>query len=189
MELPPVGVIPARGCVPPDVRFDLFCRMAEKAGAVTSRIDTENDVPMAVAAYLESLELPLRLTVAPVLEPLAWSEARLSATFGVPSPEDKVGMTLAAFGVAESGTLVMESGPATPSTLNFLPDIHIVILRIENLVGAFEDVWSRRRTFRRPMPRTLTMITGPSRTGDIDLTLIRGAHGPRVLHIMIVGSM
>lgn len=164
--------------------------MAEKAGAITSQIDSEKDIPMAVAASLASLELPLRLVAAPALEPLAWRDAaQLSITFGVPSSEDKVGVALAAFGVAESGTVVMESGPATPSTLNFLPDIHIVILHIENLVGVFEDVWSRRRASNRPMPRTLTMITGPSRTGDVDLTLVRGAHGPRVLHIIIVGNL
>lgn len=189
MAFPPIGILPARGCVPPEACLALFRRMAEKAGALTSQIDSEKDIPMAVAACLAGHVLPLSLVAAPALEPLAWKDAaQLSVTFGVPSPADRVGVALAAYGVAESGTVVMESGSATPNTLNFLPDIHIVILHRDNLVGVFEEVWNRRRTSSRPMPRTLTMITGPSRTGDIDLTLVRGAHGPRVLHILIVGS-
>ncbi len=187
MKNPAVGVVPARGQLASFAeRLELFRRMAEKLFAVVTLLPSGDDIPLAVAAYLESLELPPVLTAAPALDSLAWEAAGLDVRAGVPEPTDRVGITQARFGVAETGTLVMESGPATPSTLNFLPDIHIVVLHADTLVGTFEEVWAARRTNDQPMPRTLTMITGPSRTGDIDLVLVRGAHGPRALHILVV---
>ncbi len=189
MTQPVVGTVPARGQLPTfDARMALFRRMAEKVAAVVSHLPSIDAVPQATAAYLESLDLPAALTVAPALAALPWDSAGLTTRSGVPDPNDRVGITQARFGVAESGTLIVESGPETPSTLNFLPDIHIVVLRADTLVGTFEEVWKARRDAGQAMPRTLTMITGPSRTGDIDLTLVQGAHGPRVLHIMIAGT-
>ena len=93
-------------------------------------------------------------------------------------------------GVAETGTLVMASGPENPTTLNFLPDNHIVVLQAQDIAGDFESVWARLREARGKgaMPRTLNMITGPSRSADIEQTLLLGAHGPRNLHIVLVGG-
>ena len=83
----------------------------------------------------------------------------------------------------------MISGPETPTTLNFLPDIHIVILRADQIVAAYEDGWDRLRAVRpspKDLPRAVNFITGPSRTGDIEQQIIRGMHGPRRLHIVVV---
>jgi L-lactate dehydrogenase complex protein LldG len=89
--------------------------------------------------------------------------------------------------VAETGTLILTSGPDNPTTLNFLPENHIVILFADDIAGNYEDVWDRlRRMNGSNLPRTVNMITGPSRTGDIEQTIELGAHGPRRLHIMIV---
>ena len=96
---------------------------------------------------------------------------------------------------AETGTLMLTSDTARPSTLNFLPDSHIVILRADQITGAYEEGWKHLRAQGGQgtqgsedgfMPRTVNLVTGPSRTGDIEQTMQLGAHGPRRLHIIIV---
>ena len=92
-------------------------------------------------------------------------------------------------GIAETGTLALVSGPANPTTLNFLPDNHIVVLRKEDVVADYESVFAMLRTAygKGGAPRTLNFVTGPSRSADIEQTLLLGAHGPRRLHIVIAG--
>jgi L-lactate dehydrogenase complex protein LldG len=94
-----------------------------------------------------------------------------------------------AFGaIAESGTLAMVSGAENPSTLNFLPDNHIIVVSAKDIAGDYESVWNRVRFAygKGSMPRTVNWITGPSRSGDIEQTLLLGAHGPRRLHVVVV---
>lgn len=102
--------------------------------------------------------------------------------------EDRVALTPALAGVAETGTLVLESGADKPTALNFLPEHHVVALRASELVASPEDVWDRLREAASggPLPRTVNLITGPSRTGDIELTIHLGAHGPRALHVLLI---
>jgi L-lactate dehydrogenase complex protein LldG len=92
--------------------------------------------------------------------------------------------------VAESGTLALLSGPDNPTTLNFLPDTHIVVVDAGDIVGDYETVWRRlrERYGAGSMPRTVNFVTGPSRSADIEQTIILGAHGPRALHILVVGA-
>ena len=98
-------------------------------------------------------------------------------------------MSHALAGVAESGTLVLTSGVDNPTTLNFLPETHIVALRAEDIAGDYETVWEviRKKYGPGQMPRTVNYITGPSRSADIEQKLLLGAHGPRRLHIIVVG--
>ena len=104
-------------------------------------------------------------------------------------PDDAIGVSHALAGVAESGTLVLASGADNPTTLNFLPETHVVVLAAEDVVGDYETVFAmlRKRYGKAALPRTVNMITGPSRSGDIEQTILLGAHGPRRLHIVIIG--
>ena len=89
--------------------------------------------------------------------------------------------------LAGTGTLLLASGPDHPTTLNFLPETHVVMLRASQIAGPYEDIWDKvRATFGSDLPRTLNFVTGPSRSADIEQTLQLGAHGPRRLHIVIV---
>jgi L-lactate dehydrogenase complex protein LldG len=89
-------------------------------------------------------------------------------------------------GIAETGTLMLPSGPDRPTTVNLLPDTAMVLLRASRLVGAYEDAWDRLRAEQGGMPRNVMLVTGPSRSADIEQTLELGAHGPRRLHILLV---
>jgi L-lactate dehydrogenase complex protein LldG len=112
---------------------------------------------------------------------------------GRAEPDDMVSLTPCFAAVAETGTLMLVSGAQTPTTLNFLPDTHIAVVRADQVVAAYEDGWDRLRaagavpgSSARGLPRVVNFITGPSRTGDIEQRIVLGAHGPRRLHIVLV---
>lgn len=188
----PRGVIPARGQLPDEERIQLFLQQAEKALATIERLPTADLVPEAIAMYLRARNLPAEMKRGDDarLAALPWEKVpQLSIATGPTSGHDLVGVSHAAGGVAESGTLVMVSGPENPSTLNFLPDYHIVVLSAGDITGDYEAAFDRIRAIYGPgvLPRTVNFITGPSRSGDIEQKLLLGAHGPRSLHIVVVG--
>ena len=184
----PRGTIPARGQLDPRGRMDLFEAQAKAVDATVARVSALDEVPAAVADYLRGENLPTSLKMAPDprLDACSWDKApMLQISYGKAEPEDQVTVTGAHAGIAESGTLMLASGPESPTTLNFLPDNHIVILRAGEMVGAYEEAWDRLRATGK-MPRAVNFVTGPSRSGDIEQTLHLGAHGPRRLHIIMV---
>jgi L-lactate dehydrogenase complex protein LldG len=122
------------------------------------------------------------------LRAMAWDATSLEVKRGKSDGHDLNGVSHAFGAVAESGTLVLVSGPENPSTVNFLPDNHIVVLATKDITGDYESVLARVREVygRGAMPRTVNFITGPSRSADIEQTLLLGAHGPRRLHVVLV---
>jgi L-lactate dehydrogenase complex protein LldG len=189
----PQGVIPARGQLPAAGRVDLFCAMAEKLFATVQRIPKHDQVPAAVAEYLRGKNLPasVRMGGDPRLAAMPWRKQRaLEVKQGASDGDDAAGVSHAAGGIAETGTLVMLSGAGNPTTINFLPEHHIVVIDAADIDGDLESAIAKvRKTFGKgKMPRTLNLVSGPSRSGDIEQKLILGAHGPRALHILVVGA-
>ncbi len=185
----PRGPVPAGG---ETELTALFRRKAEAASATVAPLASWAEIPAAVVSYLRERDLPMEACLAPHadLSELGWSAAApmLSLDAGPPTGETAVGIARAHTGVAETGTLLLHSGPDAPTTLNFLPEFHIVALGERDLVGVYEAAWDRLRTADGWVPRTVNMITGPSRTADIEQTLQLGAHGPRALHILLVAD-
>lgn len=183
------NLIPARATALDQAgQIDLFVAMAEDVAATVARVPSVEAVPEAVARYLAAENLPAELVMAPDpgLDDVPW-EARplLRIRRGRAEPEDAVSLTPCFAAVAETGTLMLLSGPQTPTTLNFLPDTHIAVVRADQVVATYEDGWDRLRA-DRALPRVVNFITGPSRTGDIEQRIVLGAHGPRRLHIVVV---
>jgi len=189
LEDPKRNLIPARATVLDDAgRIDLFVAMAEEVQTTVDHVAGLAEVPAAVARYLASENLPAELVMAPdpALDAIPWGERPLlQLRRGKAAPGDQVSLTPAFAGIAETGTLMLTSGPETPTTLNFLPDTHIVVLRADQVLPHYEEGWSRLRA-SGAIPRTVNFITGPSRTGDIEQRIQLGAHGPRRLHIVLV---
>ena len=187
----PKGIIPARGQGSPAEQVALFVKMAERAAASVTRVADESAIPAAVADYLRAHNLPaaLRLGDDPLLNGLVWSRTSIEVKHGASDGTDAVGLSHAAAGVAESGTLILASGRDNPTTINFLPETHLVVLKATDVVGDYEAIWPgiRARYGKGAMPRTVNWVTGPSRSGDIEQTILHGAHGPRRLHIVLVG--
>ena len=187
----PRGVIPLRAQLPLEQQVALFCSMAEKFAATVERVSSPAAVPSSVAAYLRQRNLPARVRMGADarLASMPWSsEPALEIVQGRAQDEDLAGVSHAIGGIAESGTLVLHSGQDNPTTVNFLPEYHLVVVLAKDIVGDLETIFDRvRNTFGKGhMPRTLNFITGPSRSADIEQTLLLGAHGPRSLHIMVV---
>jgi L-lactate dehydrogenase complex protein LldG len=189
----PAGVVPMRGQRPPAARLDLFAAMVEAAAGTMERVGAADDIPAAVTAVLRRLNLPLQVRHGddPRLTALPWGrEATLEVRRGASDGGDLAAVSHAFGAVAETGTVVLVSGPDNPTTLNFLPDVHIVVVSAADVAGDFEAVMARLRARFGDgiLPRTVNMITGPSRSADIEQTLILGAHGPRKLHVIVVGD-
>ena len=172
---------------------DTFIEKAELANATTARVKTTKDLTKAAADWLKSNDAPLTLKCGldPLIEEAGFFKSRtLSATKGIAVDQDSCGLSVAQFGVAESGTLVLFSGQNNPTTLNFLPPNHMVIVREKDILATYEEGWERlrREAGRNMLPRTINYITGPSRSADIEQTLLLGAHGPKRLHILVLAS-
>ncbi len=176
--------------VRPAVREDTlgcFVERATAAAAGVVRLTGAGDAPAATVRMLESHGLPPEIAVGadPALRSLPWSEAGLRLLPPGEHPTNAAA-TRAIAAMAETGTVVLASGPDQPMLHNFLPDHHFVLLEAGDVVAHQEEVWQLVRG--HGLPRALTFVTGPSRTGDIEFTLQLGAHGPRHLHILLVGS-
>ncbi len=197
MTKPQRNLIPARADLPKAGKVDLFQAMAEGVFASVERVTDIAAVPAALTGYLKRENLPAQVVMAAdeSLSNTPWdNEPLLEIRRGVPDEADMVSVTSAPVAVAETGTLVMFSGADHPSTLNFLPETHVVVLPASRIAKTYEDVWDLIRAriadghsgLDGLPPRTVNFITGPSRSGDIEQTLLLGAHGPRRLHIILV---
>ena len=100
-----------------------------------------------------------------------------------PDPTIQAGVTGALMGIAESGSLVLVGGEGRPLTASLLPDIHVAILRESDLVPTLHDALTRPEICTVP---AAVIITGPSRTGDIEMALTIGVHGPKEVHVFLI---
>lgn len=188
------NLIPARAAgKSPAELVAVMRRWLELAGADVIEVPAAETVPAAVGGYLRRHNLPQRIRMGedPGLAALPWQiEPQLAIDRGAADRVDTASVTAALAAVAETGTLVVPSGPANPVTLSFLPEANIVVVSRQDIVGPLEDAIARVRA--RPeaatgMPRTLNLISGPSRSADIGGIPVFGAHGPRRLCVIVVG--
>jgi L-lactate dehydrogenase complex protein LldG len=187
-------LIPAQARLGRQERLDRFAAMAEKESATVARVAKAGEVPGALAAYLARHNLPTDFVMAPdpALDVVPWeTQPILRFRRGRAEASDAVSVTGAYAGIAETGTLMLPSGPDTPTTLNLLVETHVVVLRASRVVAAYEDAWTRLRdeTGRSGpelLPRNVMWVSGPSRSADIEQTIELGVHGPRRLHVILI---
>ncbi len=187
----PRGTIPAMARpADPAAALALFRRKAEAAGATLAEVRSRRDVPDAVAEFLKRHDLPPLLRAGRIDPTMSWKEAGLSVSTGAAEAADMAGFAEAFRGIAETGTLMLVSRPETPTSINFLPENHVVLLRACDIVGCYEEAWDALRADfgAGVMPRAVNWITGPSRTADIEQTLVMGAHGPKRLHVVLLNE-
>lgn len=183
-----------RPAMPAELVARFLTRATDMASTV-ERIATVGDVPAAVARYLDALDLPPMLAQQkshqgvcwPEFAALDWAGAGLAIEARPTVGNDRLGITGCFCAIAETGTLAFVSGPDTPTATALLPDTHIAVVRAERIVSGMEEAFALVRNECRGMPRALNMISGPSRTGDIEQTIVLGAHGPYRVHLLLVG--
>ncbi len=187
---PQQNTIPMRAQLQQPELTELFLSMAADAQATVVRLPSRERVPAAVADFCREHGLSAQAVIAPAspLADLDWSTGGVAVETRAVRSGDPVALATAAAGIAETGTLALLSGPENPVTGNFLPDNHLVVLEERDLLGTPEDLWAMLRERGLPLPRTVNWITGPSRSGDIEMTMLMGAHGPIRLHILFVDA-
>jgi L-lactate dehydrogenase complex protein LldG len=185
------NLVPARADLDVEGRLDLFRAQAEAVQTTVERVEEVGALPVLIAGFLRRHNLPPQTVVAddPALRGLGWDEALIEAERGrAAREEDPVGVTVALAGVAETGTVMLRSSAATPTSLAFLPDTAIIALARQRVLGSYEDALALLRE-EGALPRSVNFVTGPSRTADIEQTLQLGAHGPRRLLVVLVDRM
>ena len=168
-----------------DFAQDIVASFTSRLDAVHGTLQIVSDiksVPDAVDDYLsEAGEASIQeLVVHKALTSLEWGSWSVDCRKAVKS--DRVSVTLAYAGIAETGTVVMVSSPESPTSQSYLPDTNIVVLRESRLLATVEPLWPLLEN----QPRALNFITGPSKTADIEQTIVYGAHGPRRFHVILV---
>ena len=182
----------------PAMPADLVARFVQRATDMSStveRIESVAAIPAAVARYLDALELPPALAEQKSHSGACWAEfadldwrgAGLAIEARPTTGHDRLGITGSFCAIAETGTLVFTTGAATPTATALLPDTHVAVIRAERVVAGMEEAFALVRTENNGLPRAMNMISGPSRTGDIEQTIVLGAHGPFRVHILLLG--
>lgn len=173
----------------PTMNWELLPRFKERCIAMASTVDEVTSlaqVPEALAKYLKQNNLPTSGVCWPEFADLDWSRVGLQIAARPANGDDKVGITGTYCALAENGTLMLLSGQDTHATTSLLPDNHIAIVPASRIVRAMEDGWDLLRKEHGSLPRQVNFVSGPSRTADIEMTLVMGAHGPCRVHVIIV---
>lgn len=163
-----------------------FIRKLESRSGTVTRIADRAEIPAAVEHFCATHDLAARVAVGAGLADLNWP-AHWAIHHERAGIDEILSVTPAFAAVAETGTLMLVASPDSPTTHNFVPDNQIVVLQADQIVRHFEDGWARLRRCEAGMPRVVNMVSGPSRTADIEQTIQLGAHGPRRLHVVLVG--
>jgi L-lactate utilization protein LutC len=185
LRLRPPGPIPHQATSHGPQRLTQFMAKLEAVSATVSRVSSLAELPRAMAHELRNRNLPasIRTGTDPIFNGLDWHT--IAVSHGPGRIEEPATLSRAEFGVAETGTLILASGPHNPVTLTFLGETHFVVLRTADITGGLEDMWQAWRA-RGLDPRTINMVTGPSRSADIGQILQLGAHGPIALHVFLL---
>lgn len=163
-----------------------FTEEAERMSTTVETVDTLAEVPAAAARYLQARSLAARAIAWRTLADIDWASAGLEVDLRKPVEGDLVGITGCFCASAETGSLVLLSGPDTYASAALLPETHLVVVPASRIVAGHEDAFALIRAERGELPRAVNIVSGPSRTGDIEQTIILGAHGPYRVHAIIV---
>ncbi len=127
----------------------------------------------------------------PRLAAMPWRDAGLLPRFGSAENGEMVSLSYARVGVAESGSIVTITGKPNPSANNLLAESHIVLLDLADLVATLDEIWPKLAGLpeKEQRPRGINIISGPSSTADIEMHLVKGAHGPRSWHVILLGDV
>ncbi len=172
----------------PQALLERFRAKSEQQSSTVDIVAGESAVPAAIARYLTTMKLPTSAVAWPSLKALDWAAAGLKVEPRGARDADLVGITGCFCAVAETGTLMMCSSADTPAAISLLPETHIAVVHASRILPYMEDAWALARKELGDLPRAVNFISGPSRTGDIEQTIVLGAHGPYRVHLVIVAD-
>ncbi|MDX1694642.1 MAG: LUD domain-containing protein [Ketobacteraceae bacterium] len=145
-------------------------RLAECIKTALETVSTDGNVPTELLTFVNSEDFPEGLALINEL----------------PTGDSQAGLSEAALGICETGTLALVSSAENPTSLNFLVDYHLVTVNESDLVDNLQQAMERLSRNNAWNARAVNFISGPSRTADIEQTIQLGAHGPRHLLVFIL---
>jgi L-lactate dehydrogenase complex protein LldG len=187
------SVIAARAAGPrppadadPLLTLAAFRSRSEALSSTVDEVASLAEVPRAVAAYLAANGLGSRAVCVPDLAGLEWPGAGIEVEARAARDGDLVGISGCFRAIAETGTLMLCATPGSPATVSLLPETHVAVVPASKIVPGMEEAWAAVRVEFGTLPRAVNFVSGPSRTGDIEQTIVLGAHGPYRVHLVIV---
>ncbi len=166
-------------------RLAQFRKECDRLGTTHADVASAAEVPAEVARYLRSAGLDLRVAGWPALAGLDWAGAGVAYSDRPATADDRTGVTGCFCAIAETGTVLLLSAPDQPKVTALLPETHVCVVRRSRLVDTMEDSFALLRAEVGEPPRALFYVSGPSRTADIEQTIVIGAHGPYRVHVVI----
>ena len=173
---------------------DLLARFVERLTAVAGRCvrpDHERDVAATIERELRNANArTIAFGGGAEMDALRQQlAARGFSTIASDSPTDEIaeadaGITEAQWGVAETGTIALDDRAMRARRASLLPRLHIAVLDSRRMVATLDDLFAAAH-HGGLVPHALTLITGPSRTADIELQLVIGVHGPGELCVVL----
>jgi L-lactate dehydrogenase complex protein LldG len=107
--------------------------------------------------------------------------------------KSKIGITSADFCIAETATLVLRTRAGQPGAVSLVPSVHVAVILASQVLPDFVSFYTLLERQQHVDPDSLThrmtLISGPSKTGDIELVMVHGAHGPRALHLVVIEDL
>jgi L-lactate dehydrogenase complex protein LldG len=159
----------------------------EQLGTSHARLAARTEVPLAAARYLDQHTLPKQVVGWPSLADLDWPAAGIDYACRAATGDDAVGITGVFCAIAETGTLLLLGHRDTPKATALLPETHLCVVDPARIVLTMEEAFALLRAEVGEPPRALFMVSGPSRTADIEQTIVIGAHGPYRVHVLLLG--
>jgi L-lactate dehydrogenase complex protein LldG len=166
--------------------IERFVAKSLAQASTVERVAHAAAAPAAVARYLAQCGLPARAVVWPEIAGLDWAGAGLMSEARGANDADLVGITGCFCAIAETGTLMLCSGTNTPASVSLLPETHIALVPASRIVAGMEEAFRLARAELGQLPRAVNFVSGPSRTGDIEQTIVLGAHGPYRVHLILL---
>lgn len=178
-----------RGPLPTFAMHDPVRHFVEECARLTTTI-TEvaglADVPLEVARYIASASLRPRCVGWPGFASLDWQATGIQYDNRPANGDDMIGITGCFCAIGETGTLLLLGAPNTPKSTALLPETHICIVKKSRMVPTMEDAFQLMRNEIGEPPRATFFVSGPSRTADIEQTIVIGAHGPYRVHVILI---
>ncbi len=179
----------ARGPLPGFGRHEPVQHFIDECGRLKTTLAEAaslTEVPRVVARYLAEQNLQPALAGWDEFAALDWASSQLHYASRPANAVDLVGLTGCFCAIGETGTLLLLGARATPKVTALLPETHICVVSRARIVPTMEDAFQLLRDEFGAPPRATFFVSGPSRTADIEQTIVIGAHGPYRVHVILV---
>jgi L-lactate dehydrogenase complex protein LldG len=179
----------ARGPLPSFAKHDPlqhFIAECARLKTTVAELTDASHIPKTVAAYMAQNNLNTALAGWAEFAALDWAVAGINFANRPANADDLIGLTGCFCAIGETGTLLLLGAKATPKVTALLPETHICVVKKSRIVPTMEDAFQLMRDEMGEPPRATFFVSGPSRTADIEQTIVIGAHGPYRVHVILV---